>query len=357
MHITSLTLRRFRTYENLVLPVLAGTTAFVGPNAEGKTNILEAVYCCCVGRSHRAHHDREMIAEGHDEGRIILDYENNFGLGNIEIQLFSNKRKRILCDGKPVPRIGELYGKLNCVLFSPEDLALVKGGPGLRRAYVDIALSQARPAYFLQLQRYTHILKQRNALLRAEQPGTALWAWDEQLAATGAEVMAGRSAFIDRLAAKATEIHRDICGETLNVSYEPNVDAGNFLNILQKDHAADISRGSTNHGPHRDDIMLHVENRPARIYASQGQQRTVALALRIAELCVLRDASGQWPVLLLDDVLSELDGARRAALLALLPHVQTLITGTDAKDLRTLADCAIYNVLNGSVERSASGSS
>nr|MDD6335971.1 DNA replication/repair protein RecF [bacterium] len=365
MRLTRLELQNFRTYAALELELEGGVSVFTGENAQGKTNLLEAIYLCCVGRSHRTAHDAEMIREGAGEGRVRVCYQALQGAGEIEMQLRAVGRKTVLVDGVPTRRAGELYGHLNAVLFSPEDLGLVKDGPAARRKYVDVAISQVRPGYFYQLQQYTRALAQRNALLMSYDGVSAwaqdtLWAWDEQLIAAGAAIMARRKVFIGQLAEQAAQLHAGISAgrESLKVQYAPHIgwtqdggEAEAFRAALLSARAADMARKTTTVGPHRDDLGLSIDGRDARVYASQGQQRTVALALKMAELALLRQESGDWPLLLLDDVMSELDVTRQRALLTYLPQVQTLVTGTHLPELAGFPGRAHYRVSGGTVAR------
>ena len=225
-------------------------------------------------------------------------------------------------------------GHVTGVLFSPEDLRLVKNGPSDRRRFVDIALSQMRPAYYYALQRYARALRQRNELLRTGRLET-LESWDEQLARAGSEIMAARARYIERLNEAAARVHADIASarETLSVAYAPSVADGDIPGALNRSRAADERHMSTSFGPHRDDMRLLVDGRELRQFGSQGQQRTAALCVRLAELCVIRDETGEAPALLLDDVMSELDPERRRRLLANLEGIQAIVTCTDIADI------------------------
>jgi len=355
LQVERLRLQGFRSYAALDLALPDGTCAFIGGNAQGKTNLLEAIYLCCVGRSHRTAHDQELVMLGCEQGTVLVDYLNTYGRGSVEMRLQAHGRKQILVNDTSVRRMADLYGHVCCVMFSPEDLALVKQGPSMRRRLVDIALSQAQPAYFHSLQTYNRILTQRNALLKTPRQAPAtLFVWDEQLAVAGQDVSERRAVFIEQLSGPAGQLHADIANETLGMAYapnQPNFSKEAMLEALHQSRGADLARGSTSVGPHRDDIALTVQGRDARVYASQGQQRTVALALKIAELCVLRDCIGQWPLLLLDDVLSELDAKRRHALLTLLPQVQVLVSGTELGGLEQ-APVTAFSVANGSISPS-----
>lgn len=361
MRIERLKLTDFRTYTALDLPLKPGVNVFLGANAQGKTNLLEAIYLCCVGRSHRTAHDAQMIRHGMDMGLVDVDYVDRTGGCSVSVKLKAHGAKDIELEGLPITRIGELYGHLCSVLFSPEDLLLVKEGPAQRRRYMDIALSQVRPAYFYRLQQYHQALKHRNALLKDCLAIPSLIEtmpmWDERVADSGSAVMQMRMQFVEGLSVQAPTLHDTLCmgQETLTVSYAPNVPThddikANFLNMLKEQFKDDMRKGTTSVGPHRDDLLLQIDGMDARYFASQGQQRTAALSLKLAELFRMQDLQGEWPVLLLDDVFSELDLKRQGQLLELLPQVQILITCTDASLLRA-STFTQYNVALGRVEK------
>ncbi len=334
MRILSLTLANYRNYARAELRPCAGVTVLAGDNAQGKTNLLEAVYLCCTGRSHRTRQDRELIRWGEEFCRVAVEAERRDGTHAVEIAIPAAGRRRIRVNGSEIGRSGELMGHVTGVLFSPEDLRLIKDGPAERRRFLDIALSQIRPSYYYALQRYARALRQRNEILRAGRLET-LEAWDEQLARAGSEIMAARAAYIERLNAAAACTHEDIaCArETLSIAYAPNVENGDLLEALRRSRDADVRRMTTGAGAHRDDVRLCVDGRELRLFGSQGQQRTAALSLRLAELDVVKEESGEAPVLLLDDVMSELDPERRRRLLARLDGVQTIVTCTDIADI------------------------
>lgn len=334
MRILSLQLANYRNYVRAELRPCAGVTVLAGDNAQGKTNLLEAVYLCCTGRSHRTRQDRELIRWGADFCRVAVEAERRDGTHAVEIAIPAAGRRKIRVNGSEISRSGELMGHVTGVLFSPEDLRLVKDGPAERRRFIDIALSQVRPSYYYALQRYARALKQRNELLRAGNLET-LESWDEQLARAGAEIMAARAEYIARLSAAAARTHADIAceRETLSIAYAPNVEDGDILRALRKARDVDMRRMTTSAGVHRDDVRFCVDGRELRLFGSQGQQRTAALSVRLAELDVVKEESGEAPVLLLDDVMSELDPERRRRLLAHLDGVQTIVTCTDIADI------------------------
>lgn len=360
MRIVDLQLKDYRNYESCDFVPCEGVTVLLGDNGQGKTNVLEAVYLSCTGRSHRTRQDRELIRWGAEFADVRIQTERRDGSHEVEIALPAAGKRRIKVAGQEVSRSGELLGHVTGVLFSPEDLRTVKDGPAERRRFVDIALSQLRPAYYYAMQRYNRALKQRNELLRAGVANPSLLAtldsWDEQLAIAGAELMRHRREYVKRLSETAGETHRDLADdrEHLQIQYRPSVDGEDAQACMDALFAArenDARRMTTSVGPHRDDVTLLVDGRDVRAFGSQGQQRTAALSMRLAELSVMRDELDEWPVLMLDDVMSELDPGRRRRLLEHLKGIQTLVTCTDPDDLAGAEAGAVYRVHDASIEK------
>lgn len=350
MQITELTLRSYRSYETLHLAFDPGVQIFLGANAQGKTNIIEALYYAAFGRSHRTSSDAELIRVGADGAYIGLSFRRHDVPGELSFTFARGARRRITYAGESL-RQRDLVGLLPMVLFSPEDLFLVKGAPALRRRYLDAELSQASPAYYGELLRYTRILKQRNAVLKDIRERLAapddLPPWDAQLAKSAAYIVTRRIAAVAQLGALSARVQAVLAaGEELALAYEiAGAEAEDFAEddmtealhvwynkMLCEGRARDIARAATGVGPHLDDLVLRVGGMSLRSYGSQGQQRTGALALKLAELFYLQENIGEAPILLLDDVMSELDADRRRALLDFIrhEHIQTFITATDA---------------------------
>ena len=350
MQITELTLRSYRSYETLHLAFDPGVQIFLGANAQGKTNIIEALYYAAFGRSHRTSSDAELIRVGADGAHIGLSFRRHDVPGELSFTFARGARRRITYAGESL-RQRDLVGLLPMVLFSPEDLFLVKGAPALRRRYLDAELSQASPAYYGELLRYTRILKQRNAVLKDIRERLAvpddLPPWDAQLAKSAAYIVTRRIAAVAQLGALSARVQAVLAaGEELALAYEIAGAGGEdfaeddmtealhvwYNKMLCEGRARDIARAATGVGPHLDDLVLRVGGMSLRSYGSQGQQRTGALALKLAELFYLQENIGEAPILLLDDVMSELDADRRRALLDFIrhEHIQTFITATDA---------------------------
>ena len=361
MKIMRAELNDFRNYETCTVEPCEGVNVLLGDNGQGKTNVLEALYLCCTGRSHRTRQDRELIRWGAESASVRVEALRRDGSHEVELVLPAQGRRCIRISGQEIGRSGELMGHVTGVLFSPEDLRTVKDGPAERRRFVDMALSQIRPAYYYALQRYARALKQRNETLKAiaARPSYAatLDAWDEQLAAAGAELARHRRAYIERLSRAADETHRSIADdrERLEIRYLPSIeageDAGACLEALFGARETDVRRMTTSVGAHRDDVQILVNGRDVRAFGSQGQQRTAALAMRLSELDVMREQLDEWPMLMLDDVMSELDPSRRRQLVTRLQGIQTFITCTDAEDLAGAEVGMAWRVADGHLQR------
>jgi len=339
MTIDTLTVKDFRNYAAQTVKFSPGLNVLSGANAQGKTNLLEAVYLCCVGRSPRTLKDKELIRWGHDGGRVLAEAKKRDGKTAVEVRLSRSENKRIAVNGLPISRIGELMGAVNCVFFSPDELKIVKESPSDRRRFMDTDICQMSKAYFYLLNRYNKILSQRNRLLK-EGDGEALRStlpvWDEQLAAAGAGIIVTRRKFIDKLKPLVKAEHSFLTGgeEGIEIEYE-GLDGGDtssakasFLRVLEENRKRDIKHGFTNEGPHKDDFIVKLGGADLRSFGSQGQQRTAALSLKLAELEIFAGEIGEYPVLLLDDVLSELDLFRQGQLLERIQKAQTVLTCT-----------------------------
>ncbi len=361
MRIKGLQLHHYRNYEALELAPDPGLNVFEGLNAAGKTNILESVFLCALGRSHRTPRDSELLTEREPFGSVRLFLDTRGGSRTIRIELYEGERKKVYIDDALAARTGELMGCLNVVMFSPEDLQLVKDGPAERRRFLDMELSQLKPAYYYALQQYNNALKSRNLLLK-EDPVRydMIELWDEQLSKLGSRIMTDRAAFVEELSAAARDLHSCMSGgkERLRVLYEPSVpfmDPDRLMETLMEQLTdrleRDIFRGFTSVGPHRDDLELQLDGRDVRVFGSQGQQRTVALSLKLSEIELIRRTRGERPVLLLDDVFSELDADRQARLLEVVSDCQAFITCTHLEEFASIESLQmqVWHVENGKV--------
>jgi len=338
MHIQKVVLDNFRNIKNAEIALGGGMNILYGDNAQGKTNFLESVYFCATGRSHRTGRDKDLIGIGEKNARAKVFVHNQDGFEN-NIGVDINKDgKSMRVNGLPIRRLGELYGYLLCVIFSPEDLSLVKAGPQLRRRFMDMELCQLYPAYYHNLKMYYKVMRQRNNLLRDinTNPKLAetLDIWDEQLVHYGSNIIDTRKGFVKKISAITAKYQNEITGgrEQLEIIYKNHVEKDLFLEKLIKNRNIDILKRATSVGVHKDDLEFKINGRDGRSFASQGQQRTAALSLKLAEIDLIREEKGHMPVLLLDDLLSELDASRQKFLMERVRGMQTIITLTGAEN-------------------------
>ena len=365
MYIKSLELNNYRNYDNLSIEFERGTNILYGNNAQGKTNILESIYVASTTKSHRGSKDREIINFEKDEAHIKATVMKKDVPIRIDIHLKKNKSKGIAINGIPIRKASELFGVLNVVFFSPEDLNIIKNGPAERRRFIDLELCQLDKIYVHNLVNYNKIVNQRNKLLRDlgfnydKELVSTLDIWDMQLADYGAKIITRRNQFIDEINEIIYGIHRNITNgkEELIVRYEPNITGNNIYEELVRSRDKDLKLKTTSVGPHRDDISFLNKKIDIRKFGSQGQQRTAALSLKLSEIELVKTIIKDTPILLLDDVLSELDSNRQRHLLGNLYNVQTIITCTGLDEFvenRFNID-NIYKVVEGTVERSQNG--
>jgi len=351
LYIEKLRLSNFRNYRDIELGFSRNFNILYGDNAQGKTNILEAVFLCAAGRSHRTAKDSEMVLEGEESFYVKLDFVKDGRECSTEIGFMDNRRKRIKIDGIKAGKMGDMIGHFNAVMFSPEDISVIKEGPSERRRFLDITISQLKPSYFYDLQQYAKIIDQRNSLLKElnenrSMSANSLEVWNESAAKTGARIICARNSFIGRISCASCEKHRALTNgsEDLELRYVPSVKAEDlddrvlveeeFLKLLQKYSPREIEAGMTLHGPHRDDYEIYLNEQNIRVFGSQGQQRTAVLSVKLAEIGIIRETTGETPVLLLDDVMSELDTKRQDFLYRSLEDIQTFITCTDPSFFR-----------------------
>jgi len=337
MKIRSVSLNGFRNHKDTTVTLGDGVNIFVGDNAQGKTNLLESIYLACVGRGWRTHRDKEMINFDKNTSRIKTIATKSYGDVEVEIKLSKTEKKSIKINGIPVQKMGELMGQINCVFFSPDELRLVKEAPRDRRRFMDIDLSQMDKSYFYALLRYNKILSQRNALLKSrdEDIQKGLEIWDVELAKYGSIIIQKRIEFLNKLRPEVERVHSFLTDskEKIELKYEGILDQTTLLDELIKNRDKDMRLKTTTKGPHRDDIYISIDGKDVRSFGSQGQQRTVALSIKLAELKIFEQVTGEIPVLLLDDVLSELDHNRRTRLIKAISGCQSIITTTDLDDI------------------------
>lgn len=334
MIIKSIDLQNFRNYGLQSIEFDGKTNILYGDNAQGKTNVLESIFVAGTTKSHKGCKDYEMISFNKDEAHIkAIMCRNNIDY-RIDMHIKKNKNKGIAVNGVPIKKAVELYGIVNIIFFSPEDLNIIKSGPSSRRKFMDMELCQLDKIYVSNLMNYNRTVEQRNKLLKDigfhPELKDTLDIWDSQLVKYGSEIIDKRFDFVKKLNLIVEDIHSRLTGgkEKLVISYEPSVSPEEFENVLKDSREKDIKMRMTCTGPHRDDICFLAEGIDIRRYGSQGQQRTTALSLKLAEIELVKKSVGDTPILLLDDVLSELDGSRQNYLLNSISNVQTIITCT-----------------------------
>lgn len=338
MYIESIQLKNFRNYQTLEMKFDKGTNILYGDNAQGKTNILEAVYLCGTTKSHKGSKDKEIIRFQEDESHIRMMVKKDEMSYKIDMHLRKNKAKGVAINGLPIKKARELFGVVNLVFFSPEDLNIIKNGPGERRRFLDLELCQLDKLYLTDLASYNHIVNQRNKLLKDlyinPKLRDTLDVWDLQMVSFGEKIIKKRKEFVEELNEIIHEIHSNLTGgqEHLQIIYEPSVESEEFSKALVRNKDRDIRMKLTSVGPHRDDLCVMADGIDIRKYGSQGQQRTAALSLKLSEIYLVKRKIKDTPVLLLDDVLSELDSSRQTYLLDSIHDIQTLITCTGLDD-------------------------
>lgn len=347
MRIEELKLKNFRNYGETTLVPDAEVNLFYGPNGSGKTNLLEAIHYTALGRSHRVTNDANVIRTGEDMASSSVVIRNRLGLREVTIRFHPDQpqKKEILIDRKKIQKLSDLMGCLCCVIFSPEDLDLIKEGPMVRRRYMDMMISQIDRKYFTALQRYRIGLEQRNSILRGMRLNnrenlSMIGVFEETMAQAAGSIIRERRRMIRMLSERASETYRRISEteEHFSVAYRSSVkEEENIEEALcrqyQENREDDIRLGMTTTGPHRDDLILTLNDHPMKMFASQGQIRTGALSMKLSQMGILKEMSGEDPVLLLDDVMSELDRSRRASLIREIHSFQTFITCTDKDDM------------------------
>lgn len=370
MYIESLSLTNYRNYEELLIEFENKVNVILGENAQGKTNVMESIYVLAMAKSHRTSNDKDLIRWDQDyakiEGRVQKQH------GSLPLQLvISKKGKKAKCNHIEQRKLSQYVGNMNVVMFAPEDLNLVKGSPQVRRRFIDMEIGQVSPIYLHDMSQYQKILQQRNHFLKMLQikkqtDETMLEILTEQFIQTAVKIITKRFEFLRLLQNWAKPIHQGISRglETLEIQYKPSVDVLDSLDLskmvasyqekFEKVKSREIERGTTLFGPHRDDLLFFVNNRDVQTFGSQGQQRTTALSVKLAEIELIHAEIGEYPILLLDDVLSELDDYRQSHLLNTIQgKVQTFVTTTsvDGIDHQTLKEASAFEVTSGTMRR------
>ena len=353
MWISKINLINFRNYNKEEIKLEKNINIFYGENAQGKTNIIESIFMGSMGKSFRAKKDAEMIKLGQKNSIIEIFFEKEDRDGKIKIEL-SNK-KNIYLNGIKLKKLSELLGNINVVIFTPDDINILKGGPQNRRRFLDIMISQMKPNYMYNLNLYQKTIEQRNNYLRQirefNKSDEMLEIWDEKLVDYACKIYEYRKEFMKKINEKIVNIHSEITDNKEKIKIEYNSDCDSrekYIELLKQRRKLDIIKGYTTKGIHRDDFKIFINERELGIYGSQGQHRTSILSLKMAELDIIKDEIGEYPILLLDDFMSELDEKRRKHLLEKISNIQVIITCTDKIKLEN-KDVLIYNVKDGKV--------
>ena len=356
MLINSVEIQNFRNYNYEKIDLNKNVNIFYGDNAQGKTNIIEAIFISAFGKSFRTNKEKELIKIGEDFSNIIINYENKDRKGNIKIQI--NDKKNIIVNSVKIKKLSELLGTINVVLFTPDDINILKEGPSNRRKFLNMMIGQIKPNYIYNLNMYLKTLEQRNNYLKQiknnERINDDLFnIWDVQLAEYGEKVSKYRQEFIEKIKNKIKKVHNEITENKENIEIEYLTDSlnkENLIKVLQKNRKIDIIKGYTTKGIQRDDFVIYINEKPLDVYGSQGQHRTAILSLKLCELDIIKDEVGEEPILLLDDFMSELDEKRINNFLRHIKNTQVIITCTkEIKDQNI--EKTIFNVKNGKVNR------
>lgn len=361
MKVTQIQTSDYRNLHTQTVFLCDGLNVFVGDNAQGKTNLAESVFLCCIGKSPRAERDKDLIRWGKDKAFVKVNYSKRSGNGEIAVELQTGTKKKIVVNGVPLAKTGDLMGTLNCIYFSPNEIRIVSQSPAERRRFLDIDLCQTDKNYFYSLVRHNKALAQRNnALKQARTPDEArdsVFAWDRIIAEEGARIISKRQRFCQQLKSFAQQSHEILTdgAEQLSISYCTQIEgqtvkeiATAYLTALESNIEKDFQLRHTNIGCQRDDVALKINGVDVRGFGSQGQQRTVALSLKLAELTIMENLTGEFPVLILDDVLSELDEERQKRLLNFRDGLQIILTSaTDISHKLLSKNCKIFKIKNG----------
>ena len=353
MWISKIKLNNFRNYESQEIDLNDGINLFYGENAQGKTNIIESIFLCSVGKSFRAKKDQELIKFNEKKATIEIEFNKTDRDGKIKFEI--ENRKNISVNGIKLKKLSELLGNINVVIFTPDDIDILKGGPQKRRKFLDVMISQLKPNYMHILNLYLKTLEQRNNYLRQikfeNKNENMLDIWDEKLAEYGIKIFEYRNKFINKIKNKIENIHSKITNnkEKIKIEYISNCkNKEEFLEILKNRRKLDIIKGYTTKGVHRDDFSVYVNDTLVNVYGSQGQHRTAILSLKLSELNVVYDEIGEYPILLLDDFMSELDEKRKINFLENIKNAQVIITCTEKIDIENLKYFS-YNIQNGKI--------
>lgn len=366
MYIEHLSLKNYRNYKSVDLDFTSHVNIILGENAQGKTNLVESLYVLGFGKSFRTPQDKDLIFMSEKYTHVAATVQKKDLKTKIDFRYNQQSKKEIKVNDVPLSKLSELIGELNVVIFSPEDLQLIKGTPAIRRKYMDKSISQIYPYYYKLLIDYNKVLKQRNTLLKQNDVESMIDVWNEQLSDLGAKIMKYRLEFLEELKNICFDIHFNISQEKehLKIEYISNylpknlgesdvydkIYSGMLLNLKSR-LSLDIKRGYTSVGPHRDDLLFHINDKESKKFGSQGQVRTTALSLKLSEITIIKKILNDDPILILDDVLSELDHVRQNQLISYISDIQTFITTTEINSIleEHIKDANIINIKEGSI--------
>ena len=353
MWINNIKLNNFRNYNNKEINLHENINVFFGENAQGKTNIIESIFLCSIGKSFRTNKEKELIKFNEEKTLVEINYEKSDRTGNIKIEI--GEKKQVYLNGIKIKKLSELLGNINVVIFTPDDINILKGGPQNRRKFLDIMISQLRPNYMHILSLYNKTLEQRNNYLKQikteKKDENLLEIWDEKLIDYGIKIYEYRKEFLEKIKNKIKNIHKEITNNKEDIEIKYFSDAStrqNFINELKSKRKLDIIKGYTTKGIHRDDFIIYINKKEVGTFGSQGQNRTAMLSLKLSELQVIYDDIGEYPILLLDDFMSELDSKRRESFLNNIKDIQVIITCTEKLRLENLKYFS-YNVIDGDI--------
>ena len=353
MWINNIKLNNFRNYNNKEIKLHENINVFFGENAQGKTNIIESIFLCSIGKSFRTNKEKELIKFNEEKTSVEINYEKSDRTGKIKIEI--GDKKQVYLNGIKIKKLSELLGNINVVIFTPDDINILKGGPQNRRKFLDIMISQLRPNYMHILSLYNKTLEQRNNYLKQikieKKDENLLDIWDEKLIDYGIKIYEYRKEFLEKIKNKIKNIHQGITNGKENIEIEyisDTITRQNFINELKSRRKLDIIKEYTTKGIHRDDFIIYINKKEVGTFGSQGQNRTAMLSLKLSELQVIYDDIGEYPILLLDDFMSELDSKRRESFLNNIKDIQVIITCTEKLRLENLKYFS-YNVIDGDI--------
>ena len=351
MYIKKIRIYDFRNYESQIIELEKGKNIFYGNNAQGKTNIIEAIFLCSFGKSFRTKKEKELINLKKEIAEVEIEYEKSDREGKIKLEI--KDKKSFYINGIKANKLSEILGKINIVLFNPDSIEIAKEGPSKRRRFIDMLIGQLNPVYIYNINQYLNTLEQRNAYLKQikyeNKSEEMLEIWDENLNEYAKKIYNIRKMYLEKINEKIVNIHKKITKEKeeIEIEYISNYNS-DYLNKLKESRKIDILRGYTNYGIHRDDFNIRVNGNLVSVFGSQGQQRSSIISLKLAELEVIYDEIGEYPILLLDDFMSELDKERREKFLENIKENQVIITSTDKFEIK---DSNYYCVKSGKVTK------